>query len=272
VPRRRFGYVRRLPSGRFQASFTPPSGQRQTATTTFGTGADASRYLDRVELDIKRGHWVKDSGLADRTLRECCESYLEENPRIGKRWAETCRRSMRLHLSDLLDLPISAITAPVVRAWHAKALRGKGGRTSISQSYRLVRSVLNVAVADDAILRNPCQIPGAGTVKVPERQIASPSQVADLLESITARYRAAVVLAAWCGLRCGEVCAIRTADVDLDAGLVRVPKNWVELLESPEKYEKYEKDPKSEAGKRTVNVPPQTPLAGAGVGVQAAHA
>jgi len=54
--------------------------------------------------------------------------------------------------------------------------------------------------------------------------------------------------------------------------LVRVPKNWVELLESPEKYEKYEKDPKSEAGKRTVNVPPQTPLAGAGVGVQAAHA
>jgi len=109
-------------------------------------------------------------------------------------------------------------------------------------------------------------------------------------------------------------CAIRTADVDLDAGLVRVSKNWVELLESPEKYEK---DPKSEAGKRTVNVPPhvlpllrqhaadfagpeffcvgrdgkrmrgntiyqafvrardridQTPLAGAGVEVQAAHA
>jgi len=160
---------------------------------------------------------------------------------------------MRLHLTDMLDLPISVITAPVVRSWHAKVLRGEGGRTSISQSYRLVRSVLNVAVQDDAIQRNPCQIPGAGTVRVPERQIASPQQVADLLDSITPRYRAAVVLAAWCGLRRGEVCAIRTADVDLDAGLVRVSKNWVELLESPEKYEK---DPKSEAGKRTVNVPP----------------
>jgi len=52
--------VRRLPSGRFQASFTPPCGQRQTATTTFGTGADASRYVDRVELDINRGHCVKE--------------------------------------------------------------------------------------------------------------------------------------------------------------------------------------------------------------------
>jgi len=132
-------------------------------------------------------------------------------------------------------------------------LRGNGGRTSISQTYRLVRSVFNVAVQDEEILRNPCQIPGAGSVKVPERQIASPQQVAELLEKITPRYRAAVVLAAWCGLRRGEVCAIRTADVDLDAGLVRVAKNWVELLESPEKYEK---DPKSEAGKRTVNVPP----------------
>ena len=84
MPRRRFGYVRKLPSGRFQASSTPPNGQRQRATTTFRTDADAGRYLDRVVLDIKRGHWVKDEGLGHRTLRECCETYLDENPRIGK--------------------------------------------------------------------------------------------------------------------------------------------------------------------------------------------
>ena len=47
---------------------------------------------------------------------------------------------------------------------------------SIIQSYRLMRSVLDVAVQDEAILRNPCQIPGAGTVKVSERQIDSPQQ------------------------------------------------------------------------------------------------
>ena len=34
---------------------------------------------------------------------------------------------------------------------------------------------------------------------------------------------------------------------------MKVSKNWVELLESPEKFEK---DPKSEAGKRTVHIPP----------------
>ena len=34
--------------------------------------------------------------------------------------------------------------------------------------------------------------------------MASPAEVVALVEAITARYRAAVVLAAWCGLRRGE--------------------------------------------------------------------
>ncbi len=253
MPRRRFGLIRQLPSGRFQVSFTDPDGQRRTGPETYRNEADAGRYLDRIERDLKRGYWIPDARLGRRTLRECCDAYLEENPRVGERWAETCRRNMRLHLGDLLDLPIAAITPPVVRAWHANALRGKGGRTSISQSYRLIRSVFNVAVQDGAIDRNPCQIPGAGAQRSPERTIATPQQVAALTTAITPRFKAAVILAAWCGLRRGEICALRTDDVDLANGVVRVRKNWVELLEQPKRFEK---DPKSEAGKRTVTIPP----------------
>lgn len=253
MPRRRFGSVRRLPSGRYQARFVDPTGIRQTLSETFRTEADGQRHLDRIAKDIGRGLWLPDDGGGRRSLRACCEAYLEENPRVGRRWAETCRRNMRVHMQDLLDMPIIGITPPVVRAWHAKALRGSGGRTSISQSYRFLRSVLNVAVTDGVLLRNPCQIPGAGAQKSPERGIASPQQVAELLAAITPRYRAPVVLAAWCGLRRGEVCALRTVDVDLAAGRVSVYKNWVELLESPDKFEK---DPKSEAGKRIVSIPP----------------
>lgn len=253
MTRRRFGSIRRLPSGSFQASYTDPDGHRRTGPETYVSEAEASRYLERIEREIKRGFWIRDDQLGRRTLRECCEAYLEENPRVGPRWAETCRRNMRLHMAELLDMPVVAITPPIVRAWHAKALRGPGGRTSISQSYRLMRSVLNVAVQDGAILRNPCQIPGAGAQRSPERSIATPTQVAQLAEAMTPRFRAAVVLAAWCGLRRGEVCALRTEDVDLGRGVVRVRKNWVELLEEPTRYEK---DPKSDAGKRSVTIPP----------------
>ncbi|WP_246600973.1 tyrosine-type recombinase/integrase [Skermania piniformis] len=59
-------------------------------------------------------------------------------------------------------------------------------------------------------------------------------------------------MAAWCGLRRGEICALRTADVDLAANVVRVRKNRVELLESSAKFNK---DPKTFAGNRDVTIP-----------------
>jgi integrase len=109
------------------------------------------------------------------------------------------------------------------------------------------------AVRDEAIVKNPCQIPGAGADKASERPIATPDQVGQLIDAITPRYRAAVAVAAWCTLRRGEVCALRTADIDTEHKEVWVRKNWVELLESSRKFEK---DPKTQAGKREVSVPP----------------
>jgi hypothetical protein len=40
-------------------------------------------------------------------------------------------------------------------------MHGGGGETSMGQSHRLLRAVLNTAVRDGVRGRNPCQIPGA---------------------------------------------------------------------------------------------------------------
>ena len=250
--RRRFGKLRKLPSGRYQASFVGPSGQRQTAPNTFRTKTDADRWLVNVESDISRGVWL-DEQTGRQVFGKYAEAYLRDSPDVGERWAETCTRNMRLHMTDLLDLPLIAISPAVVRSWHAKALAGNGGRTSIAQSYRFLRTVMNCAVRDGAIAVNPCQIRGAGKDMAKERPIASPAEIVKLVDAITPRYRAAVVLAAWCGLRRGEVCALATADVDLVANVVRVRRNRVELLESGRKFDKV---PKTRAGMRDIAIPP----------------
>ncbi len=72
---------------------------------------------------------------------------------------------------------------------------------------------MNTAVRDGAIVKNPCQLAGAGTDRAKERPVASPAEVVALVEAITPRYRAAVLLAAWCGLRRGEVLGLRRDDV-----------------------------------------------------------
>jgi hypothetical protein len=56
--RRRFGKIRKLPSGRYQASFIGPSGTRQAAPQTFRTKTDADRWLSTVEADLSRGTWL----------------------------------------------------------------------------------------------------------------------------------------------------------------------------------------------------------------------
>ena len=250
--RRRFGMVRKLPSGKYQASFIGPSGTRQTAPQTFRTKTDADRWLSTVEADLSRGTWLDDN-LGRQQFGTYARAWLRDNPRMGPRYRETCARNLRLHMASLTDMPLRAITPAVVREWYAAALRGKGGRTSIQQSYRFLRAVMNTAVRDGAITKNPCNILGAGTDRAKERPVASPAQVVALIEAITPRYRAAVLLAAWCGLRRGEVLGLLPEDVDLALGIVTVRRNRIELLETPQAFDA---NPKTDAGKRTVTIPP----------------
>ena len=55
--RRRFGSVRKLPSGRFQARYRGPDGLMRTADKTFATQTDADRWLVKQEAEILDGNW-----------------------------------------------------------------------------------------------------------------------------------------------------------------------------------------------------------------------
>lgn len=249
---RQFGHLRKLASGRWQASYVAAGGKRRTAPRTFRTKTEARQWLTLVEADLARGVWMDDE-LGRESFGNYARGWLRDHPTMGPRYRETCLRNLRLHLADLDSVQLRAITPVLVRTWHAEALRGSGGRTSIAQSYRFLRAVLNSAVREGAIARNPCQIVGAGSEHARERPVASPLDVVELVAAITPRYRAAVLLAAWCGLRRGEVLALHREDVDLDAGTVTVRRNRIELLESDEAYDG---PPKTRAGRRTVTVPP----------------
>lgn len=251
--RSRFGLVRKLPSGKWQASFVPPhGGKRQNAPSTFTTKTDARKWLSKVEADISRGTWLNDE-LSLQQFGTYARAWLRDNTKIGPRYRETCTRNLRLHMTTLEDIPLRALTPPIIREWYAAAMRGKGGRTSIQQSYRFLHAALATAVRDGAISANPANIPGAGTDRAKERPVASVAQVVALIEAITPRYRAAVLLGAWCGLRRGEIIALTPQDVDLEAGTVTVRTNRVELLATREAFDA---PPKTDAGKRTVNIPP----------------
>lgn len=246
-----WGSVRKLPSGRHQARYRV-EGQLVAAPTTFRTKRDAEVYLSTVRADMERGRWV-DPAARQVTLREYATRWLELRPGLRPRTVELYESELRLHILPALgDHELTKITPTTVREWHAGVLRaGTPGRSTVAKCYRLLRAILNTAVADELILRNPCVINGAGTESAPERPIASIPQVFDIAEVIEPRFRAMVLIGAFVGLRLGEILALTRGRVDLDSGAITVVEQYQELKDGTWVLG----PPKSAAGVRRVAIP-----------------
>src|SRR5262249_13889978 len=123
---------------------------------------------------------------------------------------------------------------------------------TIHQAYSTLRTALFQAVIDGKITVNPCRrarIPAPGT---PEVQAWEPRHVERFLahaREAEPRLAAAFQLAAWRGLRRGELCGLRWDDLDLDRGTLRVVRNVTEADRAAHIVE-----PKTNKGKRTVSL------------------
>jgi hypothetical protein len=174
--RRRFGRLRKLPSGRWQARYSTPDGREHAAPDTFSTKTAAERWLAAVETDLARGQWI-DPCSRQLLLRTYAESWLAARPDLKIRTRELYQWLLNKYvLPQLGDLPLDKITPTVVRGWHATLLR-HGSPTPARQAYALLRGILNTAVADELIMRNPCLVRGAGVARSGERSVATLPQI-----------------------------------------------------------------------------------------------
>jgi integrase len=246
--RRHFGNVRRLPSGRYQASYWW-EGARHIAARTFKTKADAYLFLDGVSARIMGGEWIDPS--AGRCLFEkYAEDWLAQRTDLRPLTRDQYGSLILNHLNPTFgDVELGRVSAAQVRSWYAEAAARRPG--AATSAYRLLRAIFSTAVTDELIGRNPCRVRGAGTDRSHERVIPTVAQVEALMTAMPSQLRAAVVLAAWGTLRRGEVLGLVRGDIDLEAGTVRVERSLGERRTG----EVIIGPPKSAAGIRTVNMP-----------------
>jgi hypothetical protein len=136
-------------------------GKMVGAPTTFRTKRDAEAFLSTVRADMERGVWV-DTRAGKITLRAYATRWLEQRPDLRPRTVELYEGELRIHiLPGLGELELAKISPAKVRDWHSGLLRaGKPGPTTVAKCYRLLHAILNTAVADELLLRNPCVIKG----------------------------------------------------------------------------------------------------------------
>jgi integrase len=248
--RRQFGRVRKLPSGRYQARYVTPDGQLRPAPHTFRTKKEADDWLADVQTEMRRGDW-HDPDAGKEPFGDFARAWIKERT-LSPRTAELYAMLLRLHLAPTFERTALADISPAaVRSWRRARLDDGVGPSTVAKAYALLRTMMGTAVSDGVIRRNPCQIKNGGTVNTPERPTASIPEVFAIADAVDQRFRAPVLLAAFCGLRWGELIGLQRRDVDLDGGTVRVRGSVAELTSGQRIY----KAPKSEAGKRTVAVP-----------------
>jgi integrase len=217
---RGWGHIRRLPSGRYQASYVGPYDKvtRHYPPSTYGTRELAERWLAGERRLIEAGKW---SPPAARTLAQTAPAttlaayakvWVAER-KLRPRARDDYEGKLRLHIAPtpLGRAPITDLSPQLVRGWYAGL--GDTHRTRNAHLYSLLHAIAETAVDDGLLDRNPCQIVGA--MHSPARRapvVPSIGQLAALADAMPERFKALILLKAWCGLRWGEVIELRRSD------------------------------------------------------------
>jgi integrase len=222
---RRWGYVVQLPnkSKRFEASYIGPDRKRHYAPTTFtfremaeGWLANERAFIERTAMSSEPWTSPKQRAAQQQaesiTLSDFACKWIEHRslkPRTRKGYESLADGVI---LPDLGPIPLRMLTSDTIRAWHASLPADTPRRNS--HAYGLLHAILATAVESELITKNPCQIKRAmSSNRKRDPVILDVAEIAALADAIGERWRALVLLSAWCGLRWGEVTELRRRDI-----------------------------------------------------------
>lgn len=247
--RRSFGYLRKLPSGRWQASYLDPSNNnRINAPTTFTTKGDGDTWLSIQRAALETGRW---RGSDDRiTVGEYAEQWFgtySVGARTYYRTRGTYDRAIRPTFGSL---PMSSVTVSMVRQWVASF--PKNQPWARVEPYKLLGRLYRDAISDGIVSASPVNVAGA-TKAPPHRKghALTAAEVESLAAKMPKQRRLAVQLAAYCALRPGEVLALRARNIDQKRHVLHVQ----ETASTVSPGVKQIGPPKTPASARTVNYP-----------------
>lgn len=239
-------------SGRraWQARWRDPAGRQRAKN--FDRKVDADRYLLAMETDKLRGRYT-DPRMARTPLTEWMAEYQATRVNLGLQTQARDEATVRNHILPSFGPWLIGSIQPIHVAQWVADLDARGyAPATVRKAYQLLAAALDAAVESGLIGRSPCR-----GVKLPklettgEIRFLDASEISHLAAAIDSRYSAMVLAAAYTGLRFSELRALRADRFDALRRTIRVVASIVES-----KGQFYFEEPKSEASRRTVRVPP----------------
>jgi integrase len=235
--------------GRLSAGFNcPQSGKWRMVTLRAETITEARRERDSILAGLREGR----TRAPDEITVDALFADYQQARNLSERTRTHERHLYDRHLAPLAKRRAQEVTAAEL----ARILRGLRDRYSpwtCLAVHRIARGTFALAVRRGILTRSPAD--GLAPSEVPRQQNARPIEVLDaetvarlVAAGSSERWRAALGLAGFAGLRLGEIRALTWADVDLEAGTLAVQRS---MLPNGTR-----KAPKTEAGTRTAPIMP----------------
>jgi integrase len=258
------GHIRQGGEGTWELKFDlgtdPLTGRRRIRYSSFkGTKREAKAELVRLLHTANTGA-VLDPSKA--TLREFLDRWDRDwansnvSPKTAERWRQLAGHQVNPHLGEM---PVQRLRPVHLSELYAKLLRvgGVGGKPlaakTVGHVHRLLRRALGHAMTWGLIAQNPATAVHPPRVQQAEIEILRENETEAMLTGLRARnplLSTIAIVALGSGLRRGELCALRWANVDLDKRTLRVEQS-IEQTQAGLRA----KAPKTKHGLRIITLP-----------------
>ena len=234
------GHIRERSPGRWAIVLDtrdPETGKRKRVWHKFhGTKRGAQIECAKLVSSLDAGTYLEPD---KTTLAEFLDRWLDHmraqvSPRSHERYAEIARKNITpllggTHLTKLRPAQISAAYAKALASGRRDGSGGLSPRT-VHHMHRVLRQALLQAVKWGILVRNPTDAVDPPKVERIAMSTYDMNQTAELLAAVReTRLFVPVLLAAMCGLRRGEISALRWRSVELDAAQLAVRESVEQL-------------------------------------------
>ncbi|MCA1403722.1 site-specific integrase [Ensifer sp. IC3342] len=228
---------------------------------TFAKKKDADAFAATATVEVREGVHVADSDTV--TIEEAGKFWLKSGDAAGleRTTMDQRRQHLNLHIVPLAGaVKLTKVTAPWVRSFQDD-LREKGRSAAMVKRITVsLGSILADAQGRGLVVRNAVHelSKARSGTKASEkrakaklrvgRDIPTNAEIRAILDAATGRYRPLLVTMIFTGIRASEARGLRWEDVDLKQAILHVRQR-------ADRYGDVGM-PKSEAGQRTVPLPP----------------
>ena len=208
----------------------PVTGKRKRRWHSFKGGKrEAQIECSRLISEMKGGTYIDPTRETIATFLDRWINHMKGQvaPRSHERYSEIARKNVApllggLTLTKLQPAHISAAYAKALTSGHRKGRGGLSART-VTHMHRVLRQALQQAVRWQLLTRNPADAVKPPKIERQQMSVLDADATAELIEAARSyTVFMPILLGALCGLRRGEISALRWRSVDLDAGQLAV--------------------------------------------------